>query len=486
MQESESIYRFMNKETDIFENVPIMNILKKKFPAYVDQAVDAQRTGRKFAREVIAPRALETDRRCSEDPSYVDLEFYHKAMEAQIPTSIFPKKMGGLGWSTLAFGLWGEEAIAADIGLAALVTFNLFAFIGACVEFRPNVVLHIVKLIVEEERKGNPFFFGWSITEPSGGTDQEHPVAMAASRPSIEAKKVKDGYLLNGTKCFCTNGDLARLICVNAPVDRRRPLETQATFLVSTDTPGFAATRLEVKCGQKASHTAEINFTDVFVPEENLWAPPGEGLRHAQEILSATRGAVALIGLGLTRGVVERTVEYASQKKVRGHRLIDEGWVHYALAGLMTDILPLRTAIMNFLVAIDFMHVVRMLNNPITDIALKISPAKLINSDLVEQLSGLGPVASVVKSIKNKVVSAETVDNFLRHGSAVKPAASDLAMRAVSVCADIVGLEGLTRKHGIEKIFRDAKVTQIYEGPNQLHRLDVFEREVGYDYRRAV
>jgi alkylation response protein AidB-like acyl-CoA dehydrogenase len=88
----------------------------------------------------------------------------------------------------------------------------------------------------------------------------------------------------------------------------------------------------------------------------------------------------------------------------------------------------------------------------------------------------------MVVALKKKIVPAEAIENCIRHGSALKAAATDLAVRATSLCCDVVGLEGMRRSYGIEKCFRDAKVTQIYEGTNQTNRLDVFEREVGYEF----
>lgn len=474
---------YMASDCDLLEYSPILGVMKKRFPAYVKRAEESQRLSRSFAREVIAPLSLEADQRCAEDVTYVDWNYYSKAMEQHIPTAFIPKKMGGNGWGGLDLFIFTEEGCAACFGLTALVIFNMFGFCCACVEFRPEVLIRMIKHMVTEEAKGNPVFFAWAITEPEAGTDAEHPVAMATMRPSIEAKQVDGGYVLNGRKCFITNGNLANFICVNAPLDRSRPLATNATFFLPATTPGFSIGRVEMKCGQKACPTAELIFEDVFVPAEDLWAPVGEGMRHTEEILSLTRGGVGAGGIGLARGAVERTVRYASEKKVRGHRLIDEQWVQFALADLMKDILNLNHAVVNFAVALDFYHVLKLIHNPVTRNALRVAPQKLLFSKALEELADLGLVSSLVTSLKKKMVPEETLSNFIRHGSALKAAGTDLGMRATSVCAEIVGLEGLSRSKGIEKLFRDAKVAQIYEGTNQVNRLDLFDREVSYDAR---
>ncbi len=482
MKKNEPPVSYMDGEGELLRYAPILGVLKKRFPAYIKGAEEAQRISRSFAREVMAPLALEVDARCAEDPTYVDWDFYRAAMEQNIPTAFIPEKLGGRGWSTLDLFNFSEEGCAACFGLTALIVFNMFGFICACVEFMPGVVLHMIKHMIAEAAKGNPVFFAWAITEPSGGTDVEHPAAMRTMRPSIEAKKVDGGYILNGTKCFITNGNLADFIVVNAPLDRGRPLETDCTFMVPAESQGFSIGKVERKSGQKACPTAELLFDEVFVPRENLWAPEGEGMRHTQEILSVTRGGVGAAAVGLARGVVEQTVRYASHKKVNGHRLIDESWVQFALADIMKDIINLRHAWVDFAVAIDFYHVMQLMNNPLTDIALKIAPRGLLFSQALEDLAGTAPVNSLVVGLKKKLVPLEAVENSILHGSALKAAGTDLAMRATSLCCDIVGLEGMRRAYGIEKCFRDAKVTQIYEGTNQTNRLDVFEREVGYEF----
>jgi len=482
MEDKSAPYSYMGGEGDLITYAPVLGIMKKKFPSYIKRAEEAQRFSRRFAREEIAPRALEVDRKCSEDPSYVDWDFFHKAMEEHLPTSFIPEKLGGRGWSALDMFIFTEEGCAACFGLLAIIAFSMFGFSCATVEYEPAVVLRFIKHMVAEEKEGRPVFFAWAITEPSGGTDAEHPAAMRTMRPSIEAGKVEGGYVLNGTKCFITNGNLAHFVVVNAPLDRKRPLETDTTFMLPTTSPGFSVGKVEVKCGQKACPTAELLFEDVFVPAENLWSAEGEGMRHTQEILSVTRGGVGTATIGLARGAVERTVSYALQKKVRGHRLIDEGWVQFALADLMTDIINLRHAWVDFALAIDFYHAMKLMRNPAADAALRITPKSVLMSDKLEELAGTGPVSSMVSGLKKKMVTKEIIENCIRHGSALKAAGADLAVRAASTCCDIVGLEGMRREYGIEKCFRDAKVTQIYEGTNQINRLDVFEREVGYEF----
>jgi alkylation response protein AidB-like acyl-CoA dehydrogenase len=109
---------------------------------------------------------------------------------------------------------------------------------------------------------------------------------------------------------------------------------------------------------------------------------------------------------------------------------------------------------------------------------LKILPRQLLISDALAELAGSPVLEHAGTALKKKLVTDATVEAFVTHGSAVKVAGTDLAVKAANAAADIVGLEGMSREHGIEKNFRDAKITQIYEGTNQANRMDLFENGI--------
>jgi alkylation response protein AidB-like acyl-CoA dehydrogenase len=303
--------------------------------------------------------------------------------------------------------------------------------------------------------------------------------AMAAMRPSTSARKAAGGYIINGTKCFITNGSLAHFVLANIPVDPAAPRDTMATFLIPADAKGFSVGRVERKCGQKASQTAELFFNDVFVPEENMWEPPGRGLRHTREILSITRGYIGMAGVGLARGALERCLAYAAGKKVRGHRLLDEEWVQFIIADTLKDIAAVRNACYNFAVALDTRHAWQLFEAPPVKLSLNLLPGRLLLSEPVAALAGTPFLDRAGTYLKNRLVSDETVEEFVAHASTVKVAGTDLAVKTASRMLDIVGLEGMDHRYGLEKCFRDAKITQIYEGSNQANRIDLFNFEIG-------
>ncbi len=311
------------------------------------------------------------------------------------------------------------------------------------------------------------------------GTDVEDPEAMETMKPSTIAKKVQGGYNINGTKCFITNGSLANYVITTIPTDHLNPKESMATFLIPSSSKGFKVGRIERKCGQKVSQTAELFFNDLFVPEENVWEPPGRGLRHTREILSITRGYIGLAGLGLARGSLERCVQYAYQKKTGSHRLIDEDWVKIAIADMLKDIMAVRSTCFDFAIAMDTYHVWSLFEKLPVKAALNVLPGKLLLSDSLLQIANHKIIDEIGSKYKHSLITDDLIENFIKIGSAAKVAGTDLAMKVSSRVLDIVGLEGMSYKYGIEKYFRDAKITQIYEGTNQANRIDLFNNEIG-------
>ncbi len=161
-------------------------------------------------------------------------------------------------------------------------------------------------------------------------------------------------------------------------------------------------------------------------------------------------------------------------KKIRQHRLIDEEWVQIAIADMEKDIMTVRNACYNFAISVDTLHIMKMFENATTKATLKLTPRKVLLSETLEELIGKKPVSDAIKKYKDGMITDELIEDFIIKGSAVKVAGTDLAMRTCSRVADIVGLEGMSNKYGIEKCFRDAKVMQIYEGTNQANLIDLY------------
>jgi len=182
--------------------------------------------------------------------------------------------------------------------------------------------------------------------------------------------------------------------------------------------------------------------------------------------------------LGNARGALERCVQFASQRRVNSHRLIDENWVQIAIADMLKDIMIIRAKCFDFAIALDRLHVFRILENVPAKVAMKLMPKSLLMSESLLSLVRKPWLSKTISNFKHSMVSDETMEYFAGQGSAVKVAGTDLAMNVSSRVLDIVGIEGMAYRYGMEKIFRDAKVSQIYEGTNQANKIDLYLKEI--------
>ena len=471
-------YGLFAEAPDLCRNHPSLVKLKKAFPGYVERAEKTQVFAREIARDLLLPKALELDKKCGEDPRYVDWELWKELNRRKATICVVPESLGGLGWGTLDMFTALEEFVAADVSMTALFMFNLFWAVCVFVEMRPELAVKMMKDLVAAQKKDEPLFFSWALTEPACGSDNLFERAAATGKPSLRVVKVPGGYQLNGRKHFITNGSLAHNVLFALSTDHTNPLATMSNFYVPANSPGFSVGRVERKMGHKAKPTAELILEDVFVPEENVWESSGRGMRHTKEILSLTTGVVASLGVGLARGMVERVINFAYNKTRQGRRLIDENWVQVAIADMLQQINTVRAKCIDFAIGCDTMHVTSIMEKPWLRLATRIAPAGLIFSESMGSLLGKKSVSEAVSNWKHKQVTDEYVDYFKRQGAGLKVSGTDMAMKVSSKALEVVGLEGMANKYGMEKIFRDSKVSQIYEGTNEVNLLAYFKREV--------
>ncbi|MFP4040249.1 MAG: acyl-CoA dehydrogenase family protein [Desulfosudaceae bacterium] len=464
---------------DLVHNAPFLEKLKKGFPGYVARAEQAQVYARDIARDIILPKSLELDELCALDPTHVDWELWRQLNRKKAGICLIPEAMGGLGWGFLDMFAAMEELVAADVSTTAFFMFNLFGPVCAFVEFRPDICLAMINDLVSAQRRDEPLFFAWALTEPACGTDNLNEQACRTQRPTFQVRRVQGGYRLDGSKHFISNGSLAKAMIVVAPVDPEKPLETMACFYVTADSPGFSVGRVEKKMGHRAKQTAQLLFADVFVPDKNVWEKPGRGWRHTMEVLAVSTGAVGMLSLGLARGALERCIRYCRRETHQGRPLIEENRVRLAIADMFSKIMTVRAKLLDFAIGADALLVTRLLDKPYVRTALAVLPERLLLGESLRTLAASPRLAGLVSRFKHAQVPDEVVSWFKAQGACVKVAGSDLAVEVSSRVLDIVGLKGAAHCHGMEKIFRDAKVTQIYEGANQVNLLALFEHEFG-------
>jgi butyryl-CoA dehydrogenase len=432
-----------------------------------------------YNRRVAAPRALDLDERMEREPDYFDWEMMREACKYRVYSLAIPEVIGGLASKYMVTGmaLAVEELCSAcgGIGLAlAAHSLGVSPLIASGAMAHWDTVLHE---IVEEEKKGNPVVMAYAITEPSAGTDVEEPEFLEVARIGMEARKVKGGYVLNGRKCFISGGSEAKYLTVTAATDRSRPLETWTTFLVERDMEGFSIPRVELKMGQRACHAAELLFEDVFVPDSHVLGYEGDGMANGiLIIMAASRGPVGAIATGIARGAYEHFLAWARTPR-NGKRPIDEDRIRMALAEMKAAIQENRGLYLNHSLGGDalFRHA---FTHPVFKAAFLIP----------RQVRVLRPYSAFLNSYYGKAlvnalfryfIKDEDVTDVLAKASLAKFTCADNAMELTSRALELMGTDDSVERRWVEKCYRDAKLTQIYEGTNQLNRLVVYNIEIG-------
>jgi acyl-CoA dehydrogenase len=243
---------------------------------------------------------------------------------------------------------------------------------------------------------------------------------------AIKTTALPDGdeYVINGQKCFITSGGLAEIMTVFALTDPERGPRGLSALVVPGDTPGIRVTKVEDKLGQRASNTVELTFENVRVPRANLLSKPGRGFFIALQTLDFGRSGVAALSVGLARAALEHATVYAKDRQQFGTPIITNQGISFMLA----------------------------------DMAVKVDAARLLTwraAWMVDQ------------GLKSTAQSAMA-----------KCYASDTAMAAATDAVQVFGGYGYMRDNPIEKLMRDAKLLQIYEGTNQIQRM-VIARQLG-------
>jgi len=253
----------------------------------------------------------------------------------------------------------------------------------------------------------------FALSEPASGSD------AAAMRTG--ATRQGDSWILNGTKNFITNGSIADVAIVFAQTDPTERHKGIAAFIVETKTPGFSVGKLEKKLGIRGSDTAQLVFQDCRVPAANLLGEVGEGLRIALSTLDGGRISIAAQAVGIARACLEDSLAYAKQREAFGKRIADFQAIQWMLA----------------------------------DMATEIDAARLLT----------WRAAAAKDAGEDHILAAAEAKLF----------ASDVAVRAARDCVQIFGGYGYLKDFPAERHYRDAKITEIYEGTSEIMKLVIAE-----------
>lgn len=363
---------------------------------------DLQQMVRDFAQNEIAPRAAEIDA-SDEFPR----ELITKMGELGLLGIPIPEEYDGVGADFLSYMLAIEEISYAS------------ASVGVILAVHTSVgTMPILNFGTEEQKQkyvprlaAGELIGAFGLTEPGAGSD--------ASGIRTRAVKQGDTYVLNGSKIFITNGEVADIFIVFAVTDPEAGAKGVSAFIVERGTPGFSIGKKEHKMGMNGSGTVELIFDNAQVPAEQLLGAEGQGFTVAMSNLDGGRIGIGAQALGIARAAFDAARMYVQQREQFGRPIADFQAVQFMLADMATKIEASRLLIYN---------------------AASLRQAKL-------------PVS--------------------KQASMAKYYATDTAMSVTTDAVQLFGGYGYSKEYPVERFMRDAKVTQIYEGTNQIQRLVV-------------
>jgi acyl-CoA dehydrogenase len=353
----------------------------------------------KFAANEIRPRAAEWDR-----DAVFPLELFRKAFDLGLMTGFIPEIHGGQGLTMLDTCILEEEISWGCSGVATSMNANALALGPILLAGTGEQKREFVQPFAAEFR-----FASFCMTEPGAGSD--------AGGIATTARRDGDGYVLNGRKCFITNGAHASQYTVFASTDRSRGHRGLSAFVVPRETPGVSTGKKEDKMGQRASETSDVLFEDVRVPEANRLGAEGEGFKIAMRTIDYARAGVAAMAVGVARAAYEHAAEYGRQRVQFGQPIAMNQAIYFLLADMATDIEAARL--------------------------------------LTWKAAWL----------------ADQGRRNTKESSFAKAFAADLAMRVATDAVQIFGGYGYMRDYPVEKLMRDAKLLQIFEGTSQIQRM---------------
>nr|UCK81567.1 medium-chain specific acyl-CoA dehydrogenase, mitochondrial [Arenicola marina] len=347
-------------------------------------------------------------------------DIFKKAHALGLANGNIPEKYGGVEMSMVDVTLVGEELAYGCSGIMNALLINIVAEMPVILVGNEEQKKKYLGRMVEE-----PLYCAYCVTEPGAGSD----VAGVRTR----AEKKGDSYVLNGQKMWITNGGVANwyFVLARTEADPKAPAGKAFTgFIVDADTPGVTPGRKEINMGQRASDTRGITFEDVVVPKENVLKAEGAGFRVAMGAFDLTRPSVAAGAVGLAQRALDEATKYAMERKTFGVAIAQHQAVSFMLAEMAMNV----------------------------------------------ELSRLMTLCSAWEADKG-------LSNTYR-ASIAKAFAADMANKAAADCVQIFGGNGFNTEYPAEKLMRDAKIFQIFEGTSQIQRLIIAREWIGRAQQR--
>ena len=325
-----------------------------------------------------------------------------------------PKELGGQGCDILTYAMCVEELSKVCGTTGVIVSAHTSLCVDPILTFgTPEQKAKYVPDLASGKKLG-----AFGLTEPMAGTDAQ----------GQQTKAVLDGdeWVLNGSKCFITNGkeaDVYIVIVVTGKVEKRgRTMKEISAFIVEKGTPGFTFGVKEKKMGIRGSSTYELIFTDCRIPKENLLGKQGKGFNIAMHTLDGGRIGIAAQALGLAEGALETTIAYVKERKQFGRSIAQFQNTQFQLA----------------------------------DMATKVKAAQLM---------------VYRAALKKDEYQAGAKVSYSVEAAMAKLYAAEVAMEVTTKCVQLHGGYGYIREYDVERMMRDAKITEIYEGTSEVQRM---------------
>jgi alkylation response protein AidB-like acyl-CoA dehydrogenase len=328
-----------------------------------------------------------------------------------------PEEYGGAGLDAIGFALVMEEIAAADAAHSTVISVNNSLYCNGILQYGTEAQKHkYVAPVASGE-----VVAAYALTEPQSGSDAAN----------MRTRAVRDGdeYVINGKKSWITSGSVAKYIMLFAVTDPAAGPKGISAFLIDTAKEGFASGKTEPKLGIRASATCEIELTDYRCSAEDRLSAEGDGFRIAMSILDAGRIGIAAQAVGIARAAYEASLEYVRERQAFG------------------------APIGSF----------QMIQAKIADMKMRLEAARLLT----------------LKAAWNKDKAAAAGLRNTTEASCAKLFASEAAMFITHAAVQIHGGMGYSKELPVERYFRDAKITEIYEGTSEIQRLVIARQETG-------
>ncbi len=373
---------------------------------------DLQLSMRRFSRREVRWKARKLDHA---PPGTVDWELFRQSCDFGLISGQIPLDYGGT-MDPMSTAIALEEIAHWDGGFATLLAANGQAQRALALSDRQDLVAQIFDAVLKCEAQQEPVLGALAVTERQVGNDFIHPSVSDPTRMMVTAKRRGDAYVLSGRKAYCAGGNIANWLCVFATVDDNRHPGGLTGFWVPTDVKGFHVSAILPTMGLRGCPLVEFYLEGVEVPTAHRLTGEGEARGLLDKLSASGRSQGAAIAVGIARGAYELGRQHTLNRVQGGGPILQHQMVQHMLA----------------------------------DMATQIEAARL----LTYKAATMSPLSTSISSM-------------------AKVFASDTAVKVATDTVQLMGAFGTTIKSGAEKYYRDAKMTQIFEGTNELCRLAI-------------